>query len=225
MRLYYASEPSDYKGLEDKTYQDIHELAARYADYEPGIVTRETSDPEWIDFLSTKGGSSQMSMWNFGKDKVAEIKSRTGGTKIRSKGKNDMHISGVGVSRRQIKEGEGRDDDSGIGFFDGVLMTPRGLYNIVQIAVSDEFPQGQAVVPIQELSRSEIRVGESLKDILQDSVVEYWAGAGPGIGQSRTINSCFILCKDGRYSVEFDDFGKVTEVKSKFPVPQIEDNG
>ena len=52
--LYWASEPSDYgskEGLEDRTYEDVHQLASEFAHYNPGITTSEFKKQGWLNFL------------------------------------------------------------------------------------------------------------------------------------------------------------------------------
>lgn len=60
----------------------------------------------------------------------------------------------------------------GIGCIDGALITPRGVYNVAQVLISEEFPQGQVVVPIRELSDTPVKIGQHLKEILSSGIIE-----------------------------------------------------
>jgi hypothetical protein len=172
--LYWASEPSDYAskmGLEDKTYQDIHQLAVQYAGYNPGITSKETNDEEWLDFLSTQkeAGSptARVSVFDKSPEKIAEFKEKYGGT-IFTVGAGISHLQGMGASIEQEKS---RIFEQGIGCINGIFLTPRGIYGVAQVAISSEFPQGQVISPLETISEIEIKPGDELKRILRHSII------------------------------------------------------
>lgn len=49
---------------------------------------------------------------------------------------------------------------------------PRGIYNNVQIPVSENYPQGQIVVPLEKISDKPIIKGDSLKTVLRECIVK-----------------------------------------------------
>ena len=172
--LYWASEPSDYAskmGLEDKTYQDVHQLAVEYAGYNPSITSKETKDKEWLDFLGVQkdAGAAMPRVSVFGQspERVAKIKEKYG-EKISTVGDRGSHKQGIGVSIEQEKS---RIFEQGIGCVNGILLTPRGVYGVAQLAISPEFPQGQVITPLEKISDTEIKPGDELKDILRHSII------------------------------------------------------
>lgn len=177
--LYWASEPSDYAskmGLEDKTYQDVHQLAIEYAGYPPHVTSRESSDDGWLTFLKTKVNYPRVSAYGYPQERFEEILEKAEGEITVERGwSGGEHIKGIGVSSLNF-DVEGVKN--GIGCIDGILLTPRGLYNVVRLPISKEFPQGQIIMPLESISQEELKPGDNLKDVLRTSVVANYYSVG-----------------------------------------------
>ncbi len=184
--LYWASEPSDYAsrvGLEDRTYEDVHDLAVRYSHYSPGITTREV-DKSWLEFLGDKkkDGDVRISAAGIREDRFTQLLNdiqkvdlnpfmNLAGTVRHAEGAKAVpFVKGMGVSAR--KEGyPSKDLMSGIACVDGILITPRGLYNMVVVPISREFPQGTIIKPLQEIEDRDVVVGANISEYLSSMVV------------------------------------------------------
>lgn len=208
--LYWASETSDYlsqEGLEDRTYSDVEQLAKEYAAYKPDLITREIDDPAWLEFLGTRG-KAEVSVFSFSEERIKALKEKI---LIGTRGEGEKHTKGLGVSRRDMVDVAGDGPPHGIGCFNGVLLTPRGLYNIVQIELSDNYPQGQAVVPVEGFSDNPICKGDRLETVLAGGVVAL-DKKSEGYNRKRDGSHFEILRKDGKYKVQFDSSGVVENV-------------
>ena len=202
--LYWASEPSDYasrEALEDRTYQDVHQLAERYAGYSPHITSKEADNQEWLTFLGEKG-NSRISIYSLNYEKINELKKRTKKEQIEMVGEGEAHRRGLGVSSLEY------DSEAisilGIGCFNGILMTPRGLYNVVLTERSKEFPQAQMIIPIESLSGEKIKLGDSVKEVLRKKIVR-------NVGRNKRL----ILEQDGDYYFSFSRDGNITEYEKR----------
>ncbi|MCX6745407.1 MAG: hypothetical protein NTX00_00105 [Candidatus Parcubacteria bacterium] len=164
--LYWASEPSDYK-IDDKTYEDVQELAETYAGYQPFISSRETRNQSWIQYLDTKG-KSRISAFGIQDPKIFNLQSLN----IEVAGLGKEHFKGLGVSSLTNKIDDMKDR-VGIGCYNGLLLTPRGLYNIYQVYISEKFPQGQMVVPFNGFEERKIKKGDSLSRVLHSNIIPY----------------------------------------------------
>ena len=187
--LYWASEPSDYAdsvGLEDKTYHDVHQLAVNYSSYSPHITSREFSK-SWVSYLGDVG-SSRVSIYNLKETNVLDLNnqikqindsfSNSEEKRIKLVGENSSHERYFGQNYYKLSAAEkGRDkriQSGGIGCFNGFMLSPRGLYNIVQIHdINDKYPQGQSVVPFKKFENKPIEVGFYLEDVLPYYSIEY----------------------------------------------------
>lgn len=187
--LYWASEPSDYQakvGLEDKTYQDSHQLAVEFAGYNPHITSKETADKKWLEFLNITSQNSvvRVSLYNLPQEekekrsqKIEEMSK--GGKGIEIVGLEEEHVKGFGKSFSVISTEKEPDlfrklrmvGEKGIGCANGVLITPRGIYNTAVIPISKEFPQGIITCPLEEISDIVIKPGDSLLDILRQVII------------------------------------------------------
>lgn len=176
--LYWASDPSDYtskEGLEDRTYEDVHQLALEYAGYDPHITSKETDDPRWIEFMKAAGtgkGGRRISAYGATKEKYKELgeKMRGGRDYVDVLGLETEHIKGIGVSQNKFGTVSPDELVKGIGCKEGLVLTPRGLYSVVQVPVSKEFPQGQIFVPFEEFDDDDVKIGDSLADIVRHKV-------------------------------------------------------
>jgi len=102
----------------------------------------------------------------------------------------------------------------------GVLLTPRGLYNIAQIPVSADFPQGQIVMPLEKISDKPIARGDSLKDVLRESVVKSESTLSRGaflFGLDTKWQTLNITRKDGSYRIIFNKEGIIEHVEPVIP--------
>ena len=142
-------------------------MAVEYVGYTPHVTSRESSDEGWITFLKTKAKAPRVSAYGYPEEKVEEILEKAEGEITVERGYKGEHSKGIGVSSLKFDvKGE-----KGIGCMDGILLTPRGLYNVVRLPVSKEFPQGQIIAPLENISQREVKPGDRLKDILRESVI------------------------------------------------------
>ena len=93
--LYYASEPSDYE-FEDKTYQDVHQLALEYADYDPDITTREEDD-DWLKFIDQRQGYNRISTDEKNKEEIESFKNNYSNIRV-TEDQGNKHIPGIGLT-------------------------------------------------------------------------------------------------------------------------------
>ncbi len=162
--LYYASEPSDYD-----RYPELHDLAVKYAYQSPDITTNEGND-EWVSFLEKIRSSIRFSLGVVRKEdafkdyRTVVIDGEEHDIRVVSsilRGSEGKHKKGIGVSY----ESSEKETDNGIGCLHGsILLTPRGLYRVSQTKISEEYPQGQMVVPLGPLSDIPIKVGRPSSD-------------------------------------------------------------
>lgn len=229
--LYWASEPSDYaskEGLDDKTYQDVQQLAVEYANYEPFISSREITDDKWLKYLQSVNRANRISVYGFSDKKVEELKRRIEG-KIQMGGEKESHTKGIGFS---ILEDKSQIGESGIVGTCCVLLTPRGLYNVFDVPISEKFPQGQIIMPIEKVSDQEIKKGDYLPDIMKRTVVSkvkdtsayymVWGGSNLNliaVDKNYKIAGCHVVDNPTEEEVEFISQGGwiPNEIRQKFP--------
>lgn len=193
--LYWASEPSDYaskEGLEDRTYQDVHQLAVNYAAYEPSVTSFNLKDKEWMDFMAQKqldvgNPSRRLSVFGMKEPQLIQLRMRASASEEKASeargnfreieftaqaptGETVRHVKGMGKS---FQEQENVDDipKSGIACVDGTLLTPRGIYNLFVVPISREYPQGTIIVPLEEISDEPVKEGDNLKEVMRRSVM------------------------------------------------------
>lgn len=186
--LYWASEPADYvskEGIEDKTYADVHQLAVQYAGYDPYITSFQLRDPKWLDFMGksfSRTGKDimnrRLSVFGLNETQLTQLRRNvsTGERRVDFVGevapnKTVRQLKGIGYS---INERENDDEIlvSGIACFSGPLLTPRGLYNLVTIPISEEYPQGIIIAPIEKVSTdATIQPGDKLKSVMSKVIV------------------------------------------------------
>ena len=181
----------------------MHQLAEGYADYSPTISSTKINNKEWLQFLGVKG-KAQVSVYGLSKRKIEKLKKKLSG-KVYLVGQGKSHRQGIGVSG--LKNQNYRTGELGIGCDHGILLTPRGLYNLVQLPISKDFPQGQIVAPLEKISDTEIKEGDLLKNVLQESIVKHETH------QYYSWRRLQIFRKDGNYSIEFDEKGIITSCK------------
>ncbi len=194
--LYWASEPSDYaskEGLENRTYKDVHELAVCYAAYDPGITSFNLKDQEWMDFMAQKrldfgNPNRRLSVFGMKEPQLIQLRlraaaseekteeKRVGGSREigfigeTSGGETVRHIKGMGKSFEQ-QERIGDIPKSGIACVDGVLLTPRGLFNLFVVPISKEYPQGVIITPLERITDEPVKEGDNLKEVMRRRVM------------------------------------------------------
>jgi len=177
--LYWASDPSDYQwddGTTTYTYPDVHALARRYGKYTPHLTTKEYRRQDWVKFLK-KHPDKRLSVHGATEEQAAVIrqavahktkKDEKEKERTRLVGIGKKHVTGIGVS---ILRDHSHVGERGIGCFNGLLLTPRGLYNLFQVPISERFPQGHIVVPLERITDTPVAVGDSLMQILREKVL------------------------------------------------------
>ena len=88
------------------------------------------------------------------------------------------HWGGLGLdiqdekAQRAIKE-RGGTLTRGIGCKNGILITPRGIYNVISLGnSSNKFPQAMIISPISEIFDQEILLGDQVSKYMQNCVVQ-----------------------------------------------------
>lgn len=214
--LYWASDPHDYRDG-DKEYPDVHQLAVDHAGYNPHITTRELKDGQWFDFMTGQSENNRISLRReVDSAKKAEM---FGGRKLNVL--NSPFVKGIGTSFDPEKKDS--EVDRGSGCFNGCLLSPRGLYNIVQVGISEEYPQGQYVIPIDTLASDRIEPGQRLKDVLRRSVV-YYQNVQQERDNGKTIPFLTLITAEGIFDVAVDENGVVQQVEPSV-MPYIERKG
>lgn len=166
--LYWASEPSDYD-FEDKTYIDVHQLAVQYAGYNPHVTSNEIKNEKWLEFLNSDI-VLEPRISAYSKDNVNFASINRQYRNLYIEGVDKKHAKGVGISSTKGKSKTGR----GIGCVDGILLTPRGLFNVMNIQnISERTPQSMIVVPFDKFEDRPIKSGEDLTETMRNFVMEY----------------------------------------------------
>jgi len=175
--LYWASDPSDYQwsdGVTNYTYPDVHTLARRFGKYTPHVTTKEYRREDWIKFLK-KHPDKRLSVHGVSEEQAATIRQAVVRKKKKDEGKEkertrlvgigEKHVAGIGISILKDQSYMGK---RGIGCFNGLLLSPRGLYNLFQVPISQQFPQGHIVVPLEGITDTPVGVGDSLVQIMRE---------------------------------------------------------
>jgi len=235
--LYWASEPSDYSSkleLEDKTYKDVHQLAVEYAGYNPFTSSRETNDNQWLKFLNAEGSKARVSVYGYDAKKIEKIRGNLK-NEVEIIGENSQHRQGIGLSFSPDKNTEHLI--SGIACRDGLLLTPRGLYSMAVVPISEKFPQGEVVVPFEKIADKQIEAGDSMEKVLCTATItrpidafgvhgaeSNPVAACPGIdygGEGIFSRTCRveadIRTKTHLYRVWYDEKGIIQRVKELDP--------
>ena len=186
--LYWASEPSDYHSVDiegnEKSYPDIHKLAVDEARYTPEITTQNHSE-SWLNEIRAikrrTDLSSKTSLRVSAHGLSDEEISRLNGSEEKevfkiigtgAKPEERKKLIGMGITQKKQEDLDPDKPKSGIACRDGILITPRGLYGMVVVPISKEFPQGQIIMPLHEISNLPIKSGDSMKEILTRAIVE-----------------------------------------------------
>lgn len=230
--LYYASEPAD-----SERYPDYHELMEHYGQYNPEIITAEGRKKEWTDYLVKTRAHVRMSLPEEGEHGYGRLNEQRRHYEIVQFEDKEIKIlvgprpspyAGImGHTQREghrkyigksyVPEYEGKlkgQDTKGIGCIEGSLITPRGIYNVAQVNICEEFPQGQVVLPIRELSDKPIYIGQHLKEVLDTSIID---SSNKRISSPRYDIKIVLHRKDADYFIHADLNGFITEVKEISP--------
>lgn len=181
--LYYASEPSDYS-----KYPEVHKLVVDYAGIYPHITTSKM-DQSWVDYIaqniclmqngvrfSIKEGD--LDLCNLSED-LSHPTIKLNGADVRLNVQSPLTYAIDRTKHQQVGaytllDGSHNSQFSGIGCLHGeVLITPRGIYNCVQVSDADfeKHPQQQKVIPIGKISDQDITAEDDLDEILQNSII------------------------------------------------------
>lgn len=163
--LYAASEPSDHEN-----FPEIHGLAVKHGNYYPGILTNEVEDEVWLKFLSDSVRASvRLTLSkddpNYSKirdDRKGNIEVQVGDKTVKLDNFEKAFAGNFDVTHKNVTSG-----------LNGSLITPRGIYNVIcnNCEKSDEMPTGEYVVPLGPLSESDISEGDTIQDVLSNSLI------------------------------------------------------
>lgn len=193
--LYWASEPSDLP-----YYLDVHLLAELYGGYSPEVTTREVHNQNWLDSVEAISASNKrVSTHGLSEASRERLQERSSKTTLLDYQKGAPLQRGIGYSYLQYGNSS---SPLGCCNINGVILSPRGLYNVVITRKEDRFPQGMAVIPFERFSSDAPHAGEALTDILRTSVVI--ARRGIQIDEKDKIYHFSIRRKEKTYDVEFD---------------------
>ncbi len=232
--LYFASEPSDYKYSDEErdwVYADVHQLAKEYSRYNPRITTRNVEDADWRNFVDEQGKRSRYS--------INKRESRIKNAKELLKGKSIIagKFQPIGISlynKKDSREGalkELLDDEKyfsgskervtsahgfqGITRGSGVLLTPRGVYNVISLpGLTLDYPQGAIIVGIKAIDNSEIITKQSIESCLTGGVVLLSSKNKHRVYRRRKMRQAvFVKKKNGIFKVWIDDHGIIHKVE------------
>lgn len=237
--LYWASEPSDYasrEGLEDRTYEDVHELAARYADYDPHITSRNLYDEGWLRFMGQSKNQffgRRLSTYGLTELQTAAMKEKmqSANVEVRTAGDKLNFYKGMGRSATDEEFLDARLR-AGIGCVDGMLLTPRGLYNVIVVPISKDFPQGNIIQPIVSILSDPIEVGQNIKEVMKRSVIRGRFSAkskmditssdqGTKLYAGEIPKGVLVHTKDELYYIKVDKEGLITHAEKFSELPLI----
>jgi len=235
--LYWASEPSDYvfkEGLEDRTYEDVHQLAVKFAGYDPDVTSFNLTDKKWIDFMASKTSEyrtgRRLSVFGMKEEKLQELQERvwasteeiegSGGNaqEVKLYGQQFRHVKGMG---KTFEEQQSIEDvpRAGIACVDGVLLTPRGIFNLFVVPISKEYPQGVIIIPLEKITDEPVKIGDKLREVMRRSVVEGRYSHEGAISRGEKFQKytgkfpkkAVVNTSDKKYSVSVDQSGNILE--------------
>lgn len=178
--FYWASDPFDYRSLDDGrevTYGDVHALVERELRYSPYVstVVPKGSGDAVTKFIDLGGRIDRLSSHGNGRarDPIAPVIAYLAKEVLHVQIRNlDVHADPV----RRLVAPSG-DDQVGIGCFTGMLITPRGVYSVVQTnKYHPATPQIQFVVPFRgEQPDHTPREGDDVRTVLQQHIPLKWS--------------------------------------------------
>jgi len=219
--LYYASEPAD-----SPRFSDYYELMRKNGCDHPHFITAESEKEGWSDFIVNKARANVRT--SFARQDVAQLNARRKSVK---KVMFDHQEIEIGVEIPPIEVHIQRADHHknlgfsfspdkgslphGIGCIEGALITPRGIYNVAGIPTSEEFPQGQVVVPLEGVSDEPIEVGQHLKQVLGSCIIVKSDMPVPQIPRDKVTT--LVHRKNADYVIKTDYEGVIIEVEKLTP--------
>ena len=208
--LYYASEFAD-----SDHFADYFELMRSHGYDDPEIITAENQNEAWVNFLinsqRVRFRASFDKDGQNGLDQINASRKEIGMEVIKSHKQRKDHFQNIGVSYSP----EGVSAPHGIGCIEGALITPRGIYNVAGLPVSEEFPQGQVVVPLEGISDEPVEVGQHLKQILGSCIV--LRSDMPVPQTMRDKVTTLIYRRNAEYVIKTDNEGFIVEVEKLTP--------
>jgi len=172
--FYQASDPFDYN-FDGKKYKDVHNLFEKVCGFSAGTSTSvpKGKENEVLEFARSGNylgiscsymnrkrlqpyvtkfeGKKNVEVAIFDENKADKIK------EMEKRFERDIFANYIYPNRRNFNPKKGDLDEIGIGCFNGVLMTPKGVYNVVSIKPNPVYPHGQIV---REISPDKFKVVE-----------------------------------------------------------------
>ena len=174
--LYWASDPLDYRspraGGGTHTYHDVETLFQKKLGYRPFVSTVIPKGSE--DVVQNLTTIDRLSI---GKNEDY-LKKRGLLTKINQQGDyghpkaiDNYHVTMLNLGAEHTEFENEVGENMGIGCFNGMLITPRGVYSVIQsLGWNPNAPQRQFVIPYEgKISRAP-QVGDDVRDVLKNHV-------------------------------------------------------
>lgn len=215
---YHGSELSQYQDTTDnvsKGMLDVLETLDLYLGLDEVHVTiRQIPEDEAVQNKLKETSYPRISLLGYS---TATGEKR----KVRAK-KFNFSISGdVGMEPRQLgmryEESGSETDKVGIGMVNGFLLTPRGLYNVLQTRrATEKFPQAQIIVPFEGFNpregKEELKNGENIAEYLPNAVIllRYKNENAP---EPEQRDHCFLFHGGKIKDACYDRHGKIFSVK------------
>ncbi|HBR80733.1 MAG: hypothetical protein UX09_C0043G0005 [Candidatus Uhrbacteria bacterium GW2011_GWE2_45_35] len=213
VNLHYASEPSDYKVLDETTgkthtFKDLFEMA-REQNTGTTFITRDDDD-DWLEFVKQSGAGRSLDNATADRLKKQAKKRGYAGVKIHEYGgREKTHKAGIGLSTKKTRELVGKK----AGVYQrkpGSILTPRGVYNMFPGEIQPDAPigapQGVLAVPLGELRQGEkafdiLKPGVHLRKVMGHFLIEkmfdtdFFFDGEQNITSSKNTNACLAFSK------------------------------
>ena len=136
-------------------------------------------------------------------------------------GEQFRHVKGMGKSFTEQQDVEDIPK-AGIACVDGVLLTPRGLFNLFVVPISKEYPQGVIITPLEKITDEPVKPGQKLKEVLRRSIIEGRYSHEGAISQGEKYQKytgnfpkrAIVNTSSQRYAVLIDQNGDILESKN-----------
>ncbi|MFC1810506.1 hypothetical protein ACFLZH_03315 [Patescibacteria group bacterium] len=207
---YYASDLADYSDeASSKRADDVLKLFKTYMRPEDLIVaTRKLPTGNFKEQLR---GLKSIRLSTLGLPEQQK-KARTETVrKMIAEKENAQYVTGD-PKELGLQFSEENDPTSGIGCINALLLTPRGLYSVLQIQhATKKFPQGQIIVPFEgfkpEKKNEVIEKGRDLRDYLSHGIVLR------RLEFQKDPNNMFFLYNNQFYKIRYNNEGVIEEVQ------------
>ena len=175
--LYWASDPLDYRYRDPVTgktytYKDVEELVENKLGYLPDVFTSLPSGSEKI--AESLKVIHRISVMPENKERIDALAPEKWENVVKN------GIEKINVGNMNIQSGTqgnletSRKVESGIGCYNGTLLTPRGAYSIVQNpGLNTASPQKQFVIPFLGNNPQRPHVGEDIRSLLAQHMPHY----------------------------------------------------